>query len=157
VKRILPRQLFHACDAPGVLVPSDPYQGPIGSGEYWAEKWNQFTPLAWLRDIAAGFGGGVGPYVGPTVLDRISISQGERWYTWRPEHQSLPLSNADIVSHSANIHTIPSNPEIKKQLRGLREGDIAEMDGSRVEVHLGDGGKWIGSLGPTDTGGGACD
>lgn len=91
------------------------------------------------------------------VLDQISIHQGQRWYTWRPEHQRLPLSNDEIVSHSANIHTIPSTPEIKKQLRGLREGDIAELDGSLVEVRLADGGKWTSSLSRTDIGGGACE
>jgi hypothetical protein len=87
----------------------------------------------------------------------MSISQGQRWYTWRPEHSRLPLSNGEIVSHYANIHTVPSTPEIKKHLRGLREGDIAELDGSLVEVHLADGGKWTSSLSPTDTGSGACE
>lgn len=166
---------FHARHAPGVLVPSDPYQGPIGSGAPWEEKGNQFTPLAdfhlrarilhtesyWFDhgsvisplDLAVGWG----PMSDQTVLDQISISQGQRWYYWRPEHQSFPLSNDEIVSHSANIHTIPSSPEIRKQLAGLREGDIAELDGSLVEVHLAGGGKWISSLSRTDTGGGACE
>ncbi len=166
---------LHARHPPGVLTPSDPYQGPIGSGVPWKEKGNEFTPLAdfhlrarilhtesyWFDhgsvisplDLAVGWG----PMSDQAVLDEISISQGQRWYTWRPEHRRLPLSNDEIVSHSANIHTIPSTPEIKKQLRGLREGDIAELDGSLVEVHLADGGKWISSLSRTDTGGGACE
>jgi hypothetical protein len=38
------------------------------------------------------------------------------------------LSNDEIVSHSANIHTIPSTPEIKKQLGGLREGDSGRRE-----------------------------
>lgn len=80
------------------------------------------------------------------VLDQMSICHGQRWYAWRPLHQRLPLSNDEIVSHSANIHTIPSTPVIKRQLRGLREGDLAELDGSLVEVRLADGGKWISSL-----------
>ena len=166
---------LHARHSPGVLVPSDPYQGPIGRGVPWKENGNQFTPLAdfhlrarilrtasyWLDhgsaisplDLAVGWG----PMSDQAILDQISLSQGQRWYTWRPEHQRLPLSNDEIVSHSANIHTIPSTPEIKKQLRGLREGDIAELDGSLVEVRLADGGKWISSLSRDDIGGGACE
>jgi hypothetical protein len=166
---------LHARHPPGVLIPSDPYQGPTGRGVPWKENGNEFTPLAyfhvrarilrtesyWLDhgsaisplDLAVGWG----PMSDQAVLDQLSISQGQRWYTWRPEHQRLPLSNEDIVSHSANIHIIPSTPEIKKQLRGLREGDIADLDGSLVEVQMADGGKWISSLSRTDTGGGACE
>jgi hypothetical protein len=166
---------LHARHAPGVLVAADPYQGLISSGVPWKENGNQFTPLAdfhlrarilstesyWLDrgsaisplDLAVGWG----PMSDQAVLDQISISQGQRWYTWRPEHQRLPLSNDEIVSHSANIHTIPSNPEIKKQLRALRAGDIAELDGYLVEVKMADGGKWISSLSRTDVGNGACE
>jgi hypothetical protein len=166
---------LHARHPPGVLVPSDPYQGPIGSGVPWKENGNEFTPLAdfhlrarilgtesyWLDhgsvisplDLAVDWG----PMSDQAILDQISLSQGQRWYTWRPELQRLPLSNDEIVSHSANIHTIPSTPEIKKQLRGLREGDIAELDGVLVQVRLADGGKWVSSLSRTDTGGGACE
>jgi hypothetical protein len=166
---------LHARHPPGVLVPSDPYQGVTARGVPWNEKGNQVTPLAdfhlrarilrtesyWFDhgsvisplDLAVGWG----PMSDQTVLDQMSISQGQRWYTWRPEHQRLPLSNDEIVSHSANIHTIPSTPEIKKQLRRLREGDIAELDGSLVEVQLADGGKWTSSLSRTDIGGGACE
>ena len=166
---------LHARHPPGVLVASDPYQGPIGSGVPWTENGNQFTPLAdfhlrarilgtesyWLDhgsaisplDLAVGWG----PMSDQAVLDQISLSQGQRWYRWRPAYQRLPLSNDEIVAHSANIHTIPSTPEIKKQLRGLREGDVAELDGSLVEVQMADGGKWISSLSRTDIGGGACE
>ena len=37
---------LHARHAPGVLVPSDPYQGPITGGVPWKVNGNQFTPLA---------------------------------------------------------------------------------------------------------------
>ena len=165
----------HTHHAPGVLVPADPYQGLIASGVPWKENGNQFTPLAdfhlrarilhtesyWLDhgsvisplDLAVGWG----PMSDQTVLDQMSISQGQRWYTWRPEHQRLPLPSDEIVSHSANIHTIPSTPEIKKQLRDLRVGDIAELDGYLVEAQMANGGKWASSLTRTDVGSGACE
>ena len=72
---------LHARHPPGILAPSDPWQGPTGSGIPWSENGNQFTPLAdfhlrarvlhtesyWLDHgsaISAGFGGGLGTYVG---------------------------------------------------------------------------------------------
>jgi hypothetical protein len=165
----------HSRHAPSVLVSADPYQGTIAGGVPWKENGNQFTPLAdfhlkarilhtesyWLDhgsaisplDLAVGWG----PMSDQTVLDQISISQGQRWYSWRPEHQRLPLPNDEIVSHSANIHTIPSTPEVKRQLRVLRAGDIVELDGDLVEVHMANGGKWISSLSRTDVGSGACE
>ena len=165
----------HARHAPGVLVAADPYQGPVGPGVPWKENGNQFTPIAdfhlrarilrtesyWFDrasaisplDLAVGWG----PLSDQTVLDEMSISQGQRWYTWRPAHRRLPLPSDEIVSHSANIHTVPSTPEIKKQLRALRAGDIADLDGYLVEVKMANGGKWTSSLTRTDVGGGACE
>ncbi len=165
----------HARHPPGILVPDDPYQNLMGRGAPWEENGNRFTPLAdfhvsarilrtepyWFDhgsavsplDLAVGWG----PMSDQAVLDELSISQGQRWYTWRPAHRNLPLPSEEIVSHSANIHTIPSSPEIKKQLRALRVGDLAELDGYLVEVQTADGGKWTSSLSRTDVGGGACE
>jgi hypothetical protein len=165
----------HARHSPGILVPEDPYQGPIGRGAPWKENGNQFTPLAdfhlrarilrtepyWFDhgaavsplDLAVGWGS----MSDQAALDELSISQDQRWYTWRPVHNNFPLPSEEIVSHSANIHVIPSTAEIKKQLRALRSGDIAELDGDLVEVQTADGGKWTSSLSRTDRGGGACE
>jgi len=165
----------HARHAPGVLVRADPSQGPTLRGVPWKENGNQFTPLATFHlrarilhtesywwdhgsiisplDLAVGWG----PMSDQAILDQMSISQGQRWYTWRPQRRRLPLTIDEIVSHSANIHTIPSTPEIKKQLRHLRAGDIAELDGYLVEAQIAGGGKWTSSLTRTDVGGGACE
>ncbi|MEO8049775.1 MAG: hypothetical protein ABI833_05105 [Acidobacteriota bacterium] len=165
----------HARYPSGVLVSDSPYQSSIASGLPWKENGNQFTPLAdfhlrarvlhtepyWFDsgspvsplDLAVGWG----PMSDQAVLDEITIRQGRRWYTWQPAHQRFPIANDEIVSHSANIHTIPSTSEIKKQLRNLREGDIAELDGYLVEVKTSNGGTWTSSLSRTDLGGGACE
>ena len=91
------------------------------------------------------------------VLDEISMSQGQRWYRFWPRHQKMPISGDEILFHSANIHTIPATPQIKKQLRALRKGDIVELDGSLVEVQWPDGALWSSSLSRTDIGNGACE
>lgn len=165
----------HSHRAPGVLTPSEPYQRNIGSGVSWQQGTHRFTPLAdfhlqarvlrtepyWLDhgaeisplDVAVGWG----PMSDQAVLDEISMSQGQRWYRFWPRHQKMPLSNDEILFHSANIHTIPATAEIKKRLRALREGDIVELDGSLVEVQWPDGAKWTSSLSRTDLGNGACE
>jgi hypothetical protein len=165
----------HSRHAPGVLVSSEPYQRLIGGGRSWQQGNQKFTPLAdfhlqarvlstesyWMDhgseisplDLAVGWG----PMSDQAVLDEISISQGQRWYRFWPKHQKMPVSNDEILFHSANIHTIPATPQIKKQLRALRNGDIVEMDGSLVEVQWPDGGTWTSSLSRTDLGNGACE
>jgi hypothetical protein len=165
----------HSRHTPGVLVPSEPYQRLLGGGVSWQQGTHRFTPLAdfhlrgrvlstesyWLDhgsdisplDVAVGWG----PMSDQAVLDEISMSQGQRWYRFWPRHQKMPLTGDEIITHSANIHVIPSTPQIKKQLRALREGDIVELDGSLVEVQWPDGALWISSLSRTDTGNGACE
>ncbi len=165
----------HARHSPGVLVSDSPYQSSIARGAPWKENGTQLTPLAdfhfrarvlhtepyWFdsgssispMDLAVGWG----PMSDQAMLDEITIRQGQRWYTWQPAHQRFPLANDEIVSNSANIHTIPATAEIKKQLRNLRQGDIAELDGYLVEVKTSNGGRWTSSLSRTDTGGGACE
>ncbi len=165
----------HSRHAPGVVAPSEPYQRLIGGGIPWQDGTHKYTPLAdfhmqarvlgtesyWLDhgseisplDLAVGWG----PMSDQAVLDEISMSQGQRWYRFWPRHQKMPISGDDITQHSANIHTIPATPEIKKQLRALREGDIVELDGSLVEVQWPDGARWTSSLSRTDTGNGACE
>jgi len=165
----------HTRYPPGILAPREPYQRLIASGSPWSESGQQFTPLAdfhlrarvlhtepyWFDhgslvsplDLAIGWG----PMSDQAVLDEISINQGQRWYRFWPRHQKFPIATDDIVSHSANVHVVPSTPEVKKQLRSLREGDIVEMDGYLVEIAAPDGGKWRSSLSRTDIGQGASE
>ena len=165
----------HSRHLPGVLVSSEPYQRLIPTGSPWKENGVEFTPLAdfhlrgrilhtesyWFDrgssisplDLAVGWG----PMSDQAVLDEIHLYQGQRWYTWQPVRQRLPLPNDEIVSHSANIHVIPGSPEIKKKLVSLRVGDVAELDGYLVEAQAKDGGRWTSSLSRTDVGSGACE
>ena len=103
----------------------------LSTESYWMDHGSEISPL----DLAVGWG----PMSDQAVLDEISMSQGQRWYRFWPRHQKMPITGDDITQHSANIHTIPATPEIKKQLRALREGDIVELDGSLVEVQWPDG------------------
>lgn len=89
------------------------------------------------------------------VLDQMHITQGGRWYRWRAE--TLPIPRQEIVSSSANMHLIPANESIRRDLRGARPGDVVTLAGQLVEVAGADGYRWRSSLTRDDSGDGACE
>ena len=56
----------------------------------------------------------------------------------------------------SNMHIIPANPQIAKQIKNVKRGDLVRMQGELVEVRDKDL-VWKSSLTPTDTGDGACE
>lgn len=91
----------------------------------------------------------------PKILEDIDISQGGRFYHWSAS--DLPLAREDIETQSANMHLIPSTPEIEKQLKGLREGSLVRLHGYLVNIVADDGWTWNTSQSRADTGFGACE
>ena len=90
------------------------------------------------------------------VLDRIAIRQSGRWYYTRYEHPA-PISDAEIIGSSANVHFIPANDRIRDKLDDIRVGDVIEAHGYLVDVDRDDGFRWRTSLTRQDTGGGSCE
>lgn len=90
------------------------------------------------------------------VLSRLDISQSSRWYrySWSGEP---PLPVDEIVHTSANMHIIPADAAVARQLRAVRRGDRVRIDGWLVEAKAADGWHWRSSLTREDTGGGACE
>lgn len=97
-----------------------------------------------------------GPMDDETVLARLMISQGGRWYHYRWSG-SPPLPPDDMVRHSANMHLIPANDSIEADLARVRVGHIVELRGKLVEVRGTDGFRWRSSLTREDSGDGACE
>jgi hypothetical protein len=89
------------------------------------------------------------------VLKKISFSQGGRAYTWMTS--TYPVSRRMIETHSANMHMIPADAEIERQLKSIRAGNMVHLKGFLVEVTTKDGWRWKSSLTRDDTGGGACE
>ena len=108
----------------------------------------QLSPL----DLALGWG----PMSNEQVLDRLDISQGNRWYYFRFE-QSPPIPQQDIIRHSGNMHMIPADRYTAKQLNSLRPGSIISIRGYLVDVDRNDGWQWRTSMRRDDTGAGACE
>ena len=102
-------------------------------------------------DLALGWG----PMSNQAIIDVMDISQGNRWYHWRPKVMLIPAN--DVSTHSANMHIIPADDKVEDVLDELYKGCIIEMKGYLVMVKGKDGFYWKSSLTRKDTGGGACE
>ncbi len=113
-------------------------------------RWDPGANLAPI-DLAVGWG----PMSDSAVIDKLKISQGNRWYQWRADVFPIPVE--EINRHAANMHLIAADNGIAKQIRKVRPGKIISMRGYLVEVTGKDGFTWRSSLSREDTGGGACE
>jgi hypothetical protein len=102
-------------------------------------------------DLALGWG----PMSDQSVIDKIDISQRNRWYNWQSDH--LPIPSRDVSLNSANVHIIPKDKTIEKKFDTVYKGSLVEMKGYLVKITKTDGWHWISSLKRDDTGGGSCE
>ena len=70
---------------------------------------------------------------------------------------TFPFRIEEINAHAANMHMVPSTPELADRLRAINRGDLVDIRGYLVEIKFADGGIWRSSLTRTDTGNGACE
>jgi len=91
----------------------------------------------------------------PAIDSQISYRQSNRWYYFQfnPE---CPVDSSYIQNHSANVHLIPADDNIRRQLNSLRKNDTVQMKGYLVAVNFAPG-EWRSSLSRQDSGGGACE
>ncbi len=102
-------------------------------------------------DLALGWG----PMADSTVLESIEISQSGRFYFWRV--REFPIPRREIETHSANMHLIPANEQVKTELSDVEEGQIVQIHGYLVRIDGDDGWQWTSSLTRGDTGYSACE
>lgn len=119
----------------------------LGREDYYFDRAATFAPT----DLALGWG----PMADPQVLDKIRISQGNRWYHWQADE--LPVPRREIETHSANMHMIPANPAVAQTLARVNRGQRIQLSGQLVRVESKDGYTWNSSLTRDDTGAGACE
>ena len=114
---------------------------------YWADG-NDLVPY----DVAVGWGA----MSDQAVLDRLSISQGNRFFFYEWQNPP-PVAVSEIERHAANMHVIAANKEVAKAVKRLRRGEFVAMRGYLVNVGGPDGFYWNTSLRRDDTGNGACE
>ena len=102
-------------------------------------------------DLALGWG----RMSDETVLARIDISQSGRFYFWRTD--DFPIPREEIETHSANMHMVPADALIQRQLEQVRPGQVVTISGQLIEAQATDGWRWRSSLTREDTGNGACE
>lgn len=159
----------------GILVPEEPYQQVTNGTRTWKIGKYQVTALAeyrirarvlhtesyWLDhgadlspiDLAVGWG----QMSDQSIIDQLEFWQGQRWYRYWPRKSTSPLPADEMNAHSANMHMIPANEDMKRALRSVRVGNLVEMDGYLVQADGPGGFSWRSSLSRTDTGAGACE
>jgi len=110
-------------------------------------KESELSPL----DLALGWG----PMSDQNVIDKIDISQSNRWYRWKAD--VLPIPAREISLNSANVHIIPKDEAIEEKFDKVYKGSLIEMNGYLVEITTADGWRWKSSLKRDDTAGGSCE
>ena len=110
---------------------------------------SRYSPV----DLALGWG----PMAAAGMTERLHVSQGGRWYRYSWGNDGPPLPVGTIVRNSANMHMVPFDATVARQLQGIDEGDLVRINGWLVNID-GDGGwHWQSSLSREDSGAGACE
>lgn len=158
---------------PGVMVKEVPQQIAIAHGQSFEFKDYQLTPLASFAinakvlakktyksgresdlspiDLALGWKN----MSDEAVLNKIEITQSNRWYRWRV--QEFPIPRSEIETQSANMHLIPATKDVHAMINQVKQGEVIEMQGYLVRVNAKDGWHWQSSLTRNDTGAHACE
>ncbi len=113
-----------------------------------------FDPLSDLipEDLALGWG----PMSDNQVLQAFEITQGARFYSWRPK-RPLPIPREAIIEHSANTHVVPADALVAGQLKRLRVGQVVHLTGYLVDGLRDDGAYINTSMTRSDSGAGSCE
>lgn len=118
----------------------------LGRKDYNHDPEARFSPV----DFAVSEGVLASKYYYPL----IGVHQDNRFLTWSMKRLPLPPQQAkELVS---NIHIIPANPNIAKQLQQVKRGDMVQLSGELVEIDD-NGQTWRSSLSRDDVGEGACE
>jgi hypothetical protein len=120
----------------------------LGRERYRFDSAAAVSPL----DLALGWG----PMSDQAVLDRIDVDQSGRWY-WLRWDLPPPLPEQVAMGHSGNMHMIPAERWVERELLGLRPGQVIELRGYLVDVDRDDGWQWRTSLSRNDVGDGSCE
>ena len=126
-----------------------PFKGDfriLGSKQYTYDEQAKFSPI----DYAVSWG----LFAEPEIARHITVNQYDRYLNWRMDKVPVPEKQAMMMV--SNMHIIPSNPEIAKQIKTVKRGDLVRLQGNLVEIKDKDL-VWTSSLTPTDTGDGACE
>ena len=58
-----------------------------------------------------------------------------------PAKDTSRFPEEEINAHAANMHMVPSTPELADRLRAINRGDLVDIRGYLVEIKFADGGS----------------
>ena len=126
-----------------------PFKGDfriLGSKTYQDDAQAKFSPI----DYAVSWG----LFAEPEIARHITVNQYDRYLNWKIDRLPVPAEQA--MQMVSNMHIIPANPKIAKDIQKVKRGDLVRLKGELVEVKDHDL-VWTSSLTPIDTGDGACE
>ncbi|MEP7084171.1 MAG: hypothetical protein ABI854_05490, partial [Betaproteobacteria bacterium] len=137
--------------SPGILVADDPIQTSPGADPPHFRKHDaeivavaKFRMEARILGIASyrfdrmadlvpkDFAFGWGPMSDSSVLEKLTVSQDNRFYFWMT--REFPIPRREIETHSANMHLIPASDAIRRRLDAARVGQVVALSGYLVNV-----------------------
>jgi hypothetical protein len=119
----------------------------LGKERYWLDRESDLSKY----DLALGWG----VMSDSRVLERIDIRQSGRWYRWRTEQ--FPVPRQQIEQNSANMHMVPADSYVERQIASVKTGDLVRISGYLIRATGADGWRWQSSLTRDDVGRGACE
>ncbi|MEC8056168.1 MAG: hypothetical protein VX136_03395, partial [Pseudomonadota bacterium] len=96
----------------------------LGSKQYRNDEQAKFSPI----DFAVSYG----LFAHPEIASQIKINQYDRYLNW--SMQTLPVPPDQAMKLVSNMHIIPANPDIAKQITQVKRGDLVRLKGELVEV-----------------------
>ncbi|WP_433847598.1 hypothetical protein [Acinetobacter proteolyticus] len=129
-----------------VLKPFDGNFRILGSKVYHDDEQAKFSPIDYAVSL--------GLFTDPAIARTIDVRQYDRYLNWKMN--TLPVPPDQAIKLVSNMHIIPANPEIAKQIKQVKRGDLVQLKGELVEIRDKDL-VWKSSLTPGGVGDGACE
>jgi hypothetical protein len=117
--------------------------------DYRFDEGAEFSPI----DLALGWG----PMAEPGIAQKLNISQSGRFYRYSWGNEGPPMSPQDIITNSANMHMVPADDAVAKQLERVANNDVIALHGWLIRIEKPNGWRWQSSLSRNDSGNGACE
>ena len=118
----------------------------LSTKSYSQDEQAKFSPI----DYAVSWG----LFARPDIARSISVNQYDRYLNWKMD--KLPVPAQQAMQMVSNMHIIPANPDIAKQIQQVKRGDLVRLQGELVEIRDKDL-QWTSSLSASDIGDGACE
>ncbi len=97
---------------------------------FWVQKLYQDDAQAEFSPIDYAVSWGL--FAEPEIARHITVNQYDRYLNWKIDRLPVPAEQA--MQMVSNMHIIPANPKIAKDIQKVKRGDLVRLKGELVEV-----------------------